>query len=285
MKHHPLFERGIFAVALFLFVFTTVATAQEITGSIVGTVKDSNGAAVKGATVTITNSDTKLVVRTLTTNDDGEFAAPLLPVAFYDVGAEATGFKKNLEQRVKLNVNERRTVEVVLQAGNIAETVTVTSETLQVDTQTATASNVVNGAQIVELALNNRNWAQLITLSPGVTSNIADQIYVGTTNASGQSNQMNFSVNGVRQSSNTYTVDVADTTDRGANLTVQPYPSVDAIREFVLLRGLYPAESGRSSGGQVNVITKSGSAHFHGNLYEFWRNEKLNANPFFTNRT
>jgi len=284
MRHQLQFLRVVFVAIAIFFGLTGIAVAQEITGSIVGTVKDSNGAAVAGATVTITNSDTKLVVRTVTTNDAGDFSAPLLPAAFYDVKVEAANFKKNLNERVKLNVNERRTVDVVLQAGNIAETVTVTSELLQVDTQTATASNVINGAQIVELSLNNRNWAQLITLSPGVTSNVADQIYVGTTNASGQSNQMNFSVNGVRQSSNTYTVDGADTTDRGANLTVQTYPSVDAIREFVLLRGLYPAESGRSSGGQVNVITKSGSSRFHGDLYEFWRNDKLNANTFFSNR-
>jgi hypothetical protein len=262
-----------------------MAVAQEITGSIVGTVKDANGAAVKGAAVTITNSDTKLVVRTVSTNDDGEFSTPLLPVAYYDIAVEASSFKKHVDERVKLNVNERRTVDVTLTAGNISETVTVRSDALQVDTQTATASNVINGTQIVELSLNNRNWAQLITLSPGVSSNVADQIYVGTTNpSSGQSNQMNFSVNGVRQSSNTYTVDGADTTDRGANLTVQTFPSVDAIREFVLLRGLYPAESGRSSGGQVNVITKSGSSKFHGDVYEFWRNEKLNANSFFTNK-
>jgi Carboxypeptidase regulatory-like domain len=286
MRHHSNFRRLLLAVATLMFALIGVATSQEITGSIVGTVKDQNGAAVKGATVTITNSDTKLVTRTVTTNDDGEFSAPLLPVAFYDVTVEATSFKKQIEERVKLNVNERRTVDVILQAGSISETVTVSSGTLQVDTQTATASNVINGTQVVELSLNNRNWAQLITLSPGVTSNVADQIYVGTTNpTSGQSNQMNFSVNGVRQSSNTYTVDGADTTDRGANLTVQTYPSVDAIREFVLLRGLYPAESGRSSGGQVNVITKSGSSKFHGDIYEFWRNDKLNANSFFTNRT
>ncbi|PYS28975.1 MAG: adenylyl cyclase, partial [Acidobacteria bacterium] len=285
MRHQLQFLRVVFVAIAIFFGLTGIAAAQEITGSIVGTVKDSNGAAVAGATVRITNSDTKLVVRTVTTNDDGEFTVPLLPVAFYDITLEATGFKKHIDERVKLNVNERRSVDIALAAGNVTETVTVTSEQLQVDTQTATASNVINGAQIVELSLNNRNWAQLITLSPGVTSNVADQIYVGTTNpSSGRSNQMNFSVNGVRQSSNTYTVDGADTTDRGANLTVQTYPSVDAIREFVLLRGLYPAESGRSSGGQVNVVTKSGSSKFHGDVYEFWRNDKLNANTFFTNR-
>ena len=285
MRHQLQFLRVVFVAIAIFFGLTGIAAAQEITGSIVGTVKDSNGAGVAGATVTITNSDTKLVVRTVTTNDAGEFSAPLMPVAFYDITVEAASFKKHVDERVQLNVNQRRTVDVTLQAGNISETVTVTSELLQVDTQSATASNVINGDQVVQLSLNNRNWAQLILLSPGVSSNLQDQIYVGTTNPNGVSNALQIAVNGVRPNSNTYTVDGADTTDRGANLTVQTYPSVDAIREFSLLRSLYPAESGRSSGGQVNVITKSGTSQFHGDLYEFWRNDKLNARNFFTPRS
>ena len=212
-----------------------LAFGQEITGSIAGTVKDSTGAAVKGATVTITDADKKIVVRTVNTNDDGEFSAPLVPVAFYDITVEAPNFKKHLDTGVKVNVNERRTADVTLEAGNIAETVTVTSELLQVNTQSATASNVISGDQVRQLSLNNRNFVQLITLSPGVSANIADQIYVGTTNPNGVSNALQIAVNGVRSSSNTYSVDGADTTDRGANLTVQTYPSVDAIAEFVVL--------------------------------------------------
>ena len=271
-------------VALFLGL-SAVASAQEITGSINGTVKDSLGAAVKGATVTITDSDKKVVVRTINTNDDGEFSAPLVPVAYYDITVEAPNFKKHLESQVKVNVNARRTVDVTLEAGNISEVVTVSSELLQVNTQSAAASNVINGDQVRQLSLNNRNFVQLITLSPGVTANIADQIYVGSTNPQGQSNALQISVNGVRSSSNTYAVDGADTTDRGANLTVQTYPSVDAIAEFTVLRSLYPAESGRSAGGQVNVVTKSGTSDYHGDLYEFLRNERLNANTFQANRT
>ncbi len=282
MKNLHVLRLGVLLV--FLCSCVGAAVGQEITGSIVGTVKDANGAVVKGATVTIIDSDKKAAVRTLTTNDDGEFSAPLLPSGFYDVSVEATGFKKHIDQRVKLNVNERRSVDVALEAGSVNETVTVTSGQLQVDTQSATASNVINGAQVRELSLNNRNWAQLILLSPGVSSNLQDQIYVGTTNPNGVSNALQIAVNGVRPNSNTYTVDGADTTDRGANLTVQTYPSLDAIQEFSLLRSLYPAESGRSSGGQVNVITKSGSSEFHGDVYEFWRNNILNANPFLTNR-
>src|SRR6266567_302378 len=285
MKSHVQILRALFMALALSLGLAGVVCAQEITGSIVGTVKDANGASVKGATVTIIDSDKKAVVRTLTTNDDGEFSAPLLPAAFYDVTVEATGFKKHIDERVKLNVNERRSVDVALQAGNVTETVTVTSEQLQVDTQSATASNVINGDQVVQLSLNNRNWAQLILLSPGVSSNLQDQIYVGTTNPNGVSNALQIAINGVRSSSNTYTVDGADTTDRGANLTVQTYPSVDAIAEFTVLRSLYPAESGRSSGGQVNVVTKSGTSDYHGTVYEFFRNDWLNANSFLTNRS
>jgi hypothetical protein len=283
MRHHTEFVRVVLFVITLLVIGST-ASAQEITGSLAGTVKDANGAAVSGATVTLTDTAKKVVVRTVTTNENGEFSVPLLPVALYDLTVESPNFKKHVETSVKISVNERRTVDVILEAGSISETVNVTSEAVQVNTVSAVASNVINGAQVRELSLNNRNWAQLITLSPGVSANIADQIYVGSTNPNGQSNALQIAVNGVRSSSNTYTVDGADTTDRGANLTVQTYPSIDAIQEFSVLRSLYPAESGRSAGGQVNVITKSGSAQYHGDVYEFFRNDWLNANSFLTNR-
>ena len=284
MKRFSEIRLILFALVL-LCGLSIPAFGQEITGSIHGTVKDSNGAAVRGAAITLSDVGKKVVVRSVTTNDDGEFSLPLLPVATYELSVEATNFKKHVEEAVKVNVNERRTVDVVLEAGSISETVNVTSEPVQVNTVSPAATNIINGDQVRELSLNNRNWTQLITLSPGVSANIADQIYVGSTNPNGQSNALQIAVNGVRSSSNTYTVDGADTTDRGANLTVQTYPSVDAIAEFSVLRSLYPAESGRSAGGQVNVVTKSGSSQYHGDVYEFFRNDWLNANSFLTNRS
>jgi len=285
MRHQQISVRMTFLAFAFCLSLSGLAFGQEITGSIAGTVKDTTGAAVQGATVTITDSDKKVVVRTVSTNDNGEFSLPLVPVALYDLSVEAPNFKKHIDSGVKVNVNDRRKVDVILEAGNIAETITVTSDPLQVNTQSAAAGNVINGDQVRQLSLNNRNFVQLITLSPGVSANIADQIYVGTTNPGGASNALQIAVNGVRSSSNTYNVDGADTTDRGANLTIQTYPSVDAIAEFTVLRSLYPAESGRSSGGQVNVVTKSGSNGYHGDLYEFFRSDWLNANSFLTNRT
>ncbi len=122
-----------------------------------------------------------------------------------------------------------------------------------------------------------------MTLAPGVTNDLADQVYVGTTNPAGQANTVNISVNGARSSSNTFLVDGADITDRGSNITIQAYPSIDSIGEFRVLRSLYPAESGNSGGGQVNIITRSGGDSFHGSLFEFVRNERLNANDFLSN--
>ena len=137
-----------------------------------------------------------------------------------------------------------------------ASTVTVEANPVSVELTTPTVSNVVNGDQARELSLNNRNWVQLVALAPGVSNDLADQVYVGTTNPDGQANTINIAVNGARSSQNTFTVDGADITDRGSNITIQAYPSVDSIGEFRVLQSLFPAESGRSGGGQVNIITR-----------------------------
>jgi hypothetical protein len=282
MRHHLQFIRVVFA-AIVLFSFAAVAAAQEITGSISGTVKDANGAVVAGATVTITDSDKKVVARTVTTDDNGVFSAENLATAYYDIAVEAKNFKKHIETRLKVDVGQKRTMEMSLEPGSINEVVTVEASPLAVELRTPTASTVISGDQARELSLNNRNWVQLVTLAPGVSDNLSDQVYVGTTNPSGQANTINISVNGARSAQNTYTVDGADITDRGSNITIQAYPSVDSIGEFVVLRSLYPAESGRSGGGQINVVTKSGGDHFHGSIFEFHRSEKLNANDFLSN--
>jgi hypothetical protein len=284
MRQHAEFARRLIILALVFCTSLCAARAQEITGSIVGSVKDTTGAAVKGATVTITDSAKKVNVRTLTTNDDGGFTAGDLPVTKYDVTVEASNFKKHVETGVQVDVGKRRALDMTLEAGNITEVVTVEAAPVTVELTTATVSTIISGDQARELSLNNRNWVQLITLSPGVSNDLADQVYVGTTNPAGQANTMNISVNGARSAQNTYTVDGADVTDRGSNITIQAYPSVDSIAEFSVNRSLFPAETGRSGGGQINVVTRSGGEQFHGTAYEFLRNEKLNANDFITNR-
>src|SRR5690349_10248933 len=283
MKRHIQLKTIISLLSL-LIAFSGAAFGQEITGAITGNVKDANGAGVKGASVTVTDTAKKLVVRTTSTDDEGSFTATDLHVGLYDVTVESPNFKKHLESNVKLDVGQRRSMMVTLEVGNVEEVVTVEANPVAVELSTPTVSTVINGDQARELSLNNRNWVQLITLSPGVTNDLADQVYVGTTNPAGQANTVNISVNGARSAQNTYTVDGADVTDRGSNITIQAYPSVDSISEFKVLRSLFAAESGRSGGGQINVVTRGGGEEFHGTFYEFVRNDILNANDFISNR-
>jgi hypothetical protein len=273
----------IISLLALLFTISGAALAQEVTANLNGSVKDTTGALVKGAIVTLTDTDKKVVVRTLTTGDEGEWTAPNLLAGNYSISIEAPGFKKVVQGEIKLDVGQRRTVDMTLEAGNITETVMVQTDPVAVELTTATTSTLVNGAQARELSLNNRNWVQLVAISPGVSNDLSDQVYVGTTNPEGQANTVNLAVNGARSSQNTFTVDGADITDRGSNITIQAYPSVDSIGEFRVLRSLFPAESGRSGGGQVNVITRSGGDKFHGSAYEFIRNEAFNANNFLSN--
>ncbi len=281
--------RSLISTFVVVFCFAVVVSAQETTGTINGTVTDPNGAVVAGATVTLTDAEKKVVVRTVTTNDDGIYTLPDLPVATYEVTVERSGFKKFVASNVKLDIGQRRTLDIALQTGEITETVTIQSDPVTVELATPTVATTISGQQVRELSLNNRNWVQLITLAPGVSNDLADQVYVGTTNpvgaagVAGQANTMNISVNGARSAQNTYTIDGADVTDRGSNITIQAYPSVDSISEFKVQRSLFAAESGRSGGGQINVVTRAGGDKFHGSLFEFVRNDKLNANDFLSN--
>lgn len=274
----------MFAALTFGLSMCAAASAQDVTGTINGTVRDSSGAAVSGATVTIINpQQNNAVIRTLTTNESGEFSAPNLQSGVYQISAESENFKKSVQTDIKVDVGQRRSIDFTLEAGNISEVVTVEADSVAVNLTTPTADSTISGDQVRELSINNRNFVQLLTLSPGVSGNLSDQVYVGTTNPDGQANTVSISINGARSSQNTYTVDGADITDRGSNLTIQAYPSVDSIGEFKVLRSLYPAESGKSGGGQVNIVTRSGTDQFHGSLFEFVRNEKLNANTFLAN--
>ncbi|HYG10087.1 MAG TPA: carboxypeptidase regulatory-like domain-containing protein, partial [Pyrinomonadaceae bacterium] len=285
MRHYLEIACRMLALSLMLCTSLSLALAQDITGALNGVVKDASGAAVAGATVTVTDEGKNIVVRTVTTGEEGEYSVPSLPVGTYTVTVEAPNFKKSIQTNIKLDVGQRRSVDLDLEAGNIAESVTVEADPVAVELTTAAASTVINGDQVRELSINNRNFVQLVTLAPGVSSDLSDQVYVGNVNPEGQANTINISVNGARSSQNTFTVDGADITDRGSNITIQAFPSVDSIGEFRVLRSLYPAESGNSGGGQINVVTRSGGEEFHGSLFEFVRNERLNANDFLSNQT
>ncbi len=277
--------RSRLLVCVVFGALTSIAFSQEITGSMVGSVQDPAGAGVSGAKITVTNTDRNAVMRVSTTESEGTFSVPLLPVGHYSVTVEAKGFKKSTKKDIELNVNDNLTMNFNLVVGDVQQEVSVEANPVQVQLQDSAAQGLITSAQIRELALNSRNYEQLVSLMPGVVfTGTGNQIYMGVSNPlSGSSNQVTFAINGGRTSQNSWTIDGADNVDRGANLTLLNYPSVDAIEEFRVLRGQYSAEYGRDAGGMVNVITKSGSNQFHGDAYEFFRNDKLAANNFFNN--
>ena len=264
--------------------FCLVVQGQEVTGNISGNVVDQAGAALPKAQVTVLNTERNQVMSRTTTDQEGLFTAPLLPIGKYAVTVEAPGFKKITKADIELHVSDRLSFRFEMVVGDVNQSVTVEESALVVQTQNAAAESLLNGTEIRELSLNNRNYIQLIGLLPGVTSNSAtDEVYIGTTNPLGSTNTIPFSLNGGRTSANSYLVDGADNIDRGSNLTLLNYPNVEAIAEFKVIRGSYSAEYGRAASGQINVVTRGGGSKFHGSAYEFFRNDKLAANDFFSN--
>jgi hypothetical protein len=278
--------RGAVWIVL-LMAGSMLARAQEISGSISGTVLDASGAIVSGAVVTVTNTDRTRVERTLKTDKAGYYTATSLPLGTYSVTIAMKGFKTANVTGLTLNAHDALRVDQKLEVGAATEAVTVIANQAQLNLENGMSAGLVSGTQVRELVLNNRNYEQLLTLQPGVAYGSAtnDQLYIGASLPSGTSAQVAYSINGSRPTANNWTIDGADNVDRGANLTLLAYPSVDAIAEFVTLRGVYKAEYGRSASGQVNVVTRSGSNAWHGGAYEFFRNDIFNADNYFNKLT
>src|SRR5258708_38633324 len=268
---------------LFVLALTPFVIAQDITGSISGTVTDASGAGVPNAKVTVTATDRNQVARTATSDGSGNYAAPLLNIGTYSVTVEAKGFKKTTQKDITVNVNDRLTVNLSLEVGDVSTEVTVEAAPVSVDLQSAAAAGLVTGTQVRELQLNTRNFAQLVAMVPGVSTGNGDQLYVGATAPAGASTGVSFAVNGARTSANYWTVDGADNVDRGSNGPILNFPSITPVAECKFLHSLYSAEFGRSAGGQINVATKSGTNHLHGDVYEFVRNNAFAANNFLNN--
>lgn len=268
--------RGV--AVLVPIALSATMVAQDVSGSISGTVRDASGAVIPNATVKLTNTDRNLVVRTLTTSGSGTYSGTALPLGNYNVEVSAPNFATQTVNGIVLHVNDTLTINGVLKAGGGNDVVTVTSEQQNVNMENATQAGLINGTQVRELVLSSRNYEQLVGLQPGVAYSGGDQIYIGNSSPNGATNVVNFSVNGTRTSGNAWTVDGADNVDRGSNYTLLTYPSVDAIAEFKTLRGQYSAEFGRAASGQINVVTKSGTNDLHGSVYEFVRNDVFNAN-------
>jgi hypothetical protein len=260
-------------VALILCLLPS-ALAQSTSGRIIGRVADSTGAVVSGVTVTLVNDATR-VSRNTKTNDTGDYTFIEVAPAAYHVEYTLQGFKKDVATNVIVDVNQVLTLNATLQPGATQETVEVTSQAPLVDTTSTQLGAVVDDRTVSQLPLNARDTYQFLQLQPGVMSTVGS----GNQIAYGSDKAGSVSVNGGRGRANNFSVNGGDANDQFVNLpTVQPSP--DSIAEFRVLTNTFDAEYGRNSGSVVNVITKSGTNALHGNLYEFFRNTKLNANPY-----
>ncbi|MFL6464249.1 MAG: carboxypeptidase regulatory-like domain-containing protein, partial [Bryobacteraceae bacterium] len=263
----------LFALTSFLLC-SSVCFGQTF-GTITGEVKDSSGAIVAGASVAVTDKATN-AARTSNTNSDGIYSFPSLPPGRYDVSVKMAGFKTELQSNVDLQVQQTVRADFALQPGQVNESIEVSASAEQLNTDNATVGTVIENKRIVELPLNGRDYLQLVQLSPNVTASFGSA--QSTNRQGGTRANENMSIAGQRSTFNHYTLDGIENTDVNFNLYLFQ-PSIDAVQEFKIQTGVYPAEFGRET-SQVNVSTKSGTNQYHAALYEFFRNYKLDAAPY-----
>jgi hypothetical protein len=252
------------------------AWAQTGDGSIAGSVHDSSGGAIPNATVQV-SSNQQGFTRTTTSNASGDYLVPGLPPGTYNVDVTANGFEKYHVTNLVLRVGEKARADAALTVGAVSTEVTVAGTNVApVETESSELSGVVTGKQINQIVLNGRNFTQLVTLVPGVSNQTGQD--EGTVGVYGN---VAYSINGGRTEYNNWELDGGDNMDNGSNGTLNVYPNVDAIAEFKVLTSNYGAQYGRNGSGTIETVTKSGTRDFHGDLFEFVRNEDFNARGFF----
>lgn len=266
---------------LMCFCFGTVhrSPAQQVTGDVVGTVTDSTGGVVPGASVVIKNQGTE-ETRAATTSDQGEFTFSLLQPGQYTVTVQANGFKSFVQPNIPLAVGARFRVDAHLNIGAASEKVFVTSEAVALQTDDSQLQAVVESKAVEDLPLNGRNFVQLAQVVPGANEGPSHSAASGGGGADFRPSSA-LVVNGQADVQNNYMLDGTDNNERLMGF-LGVRPSIDAIAEVNVLTGQYTAEVGRTAGGVINVITKAGTDELHGSLYEFLRNDDFDANSYFS---
>ena len=263
-------------LSLIAFAFAAGAFGQGgATGAITGTVQDPSGAVVANAEVRITNQDTNVLERTVTTGADGTFTAPLLPVGTYTVSIQSAGFAQASLPGIVVRVTETTRMIAKLSTKSVQQKIEVEAEVQTVDTSDATTGQAIDSNTIRALPLATQNFQQLLTLSTGAQSELNAAAQLGR-------GQVRIQVNGQREDNNNYLIEGISATDYNvAELTNTPLPNPDVVQEFKVQTSLYDASQGRNGGGNINAILKSGTNQIHGDAYEFFRNTVLDANEYF----
>jgi hypothetical protein len=266
-------------IAIWLCLASNSGFAQGFTATITGSVKDASGAVLEGATITVTHIESGLK-RMAVADAGGSYTIPSLPIGAYEIAAEKPGFKQEVRRGINLAVAQEAVVDMTLQVGNVEQKVTVMAEAPLVNTTLASTSGLINEQQVKDLPLNGRSFDQLLTLNTGISNNTSN---IGTGNG-----WTGFSVAGKRQETNRYVINGVDWV--GGNATAQFItPSgasgqllgVEAVREYNVIEHTYGAEYGKRAGGQISIVTTSGTNQLHGDVFEYLRNSALDARNFF----
>lgn len=267
--------KWVICVAVILASVAMSAQAQT-QGEITGLVTDASGSVVPGASVSVTNKATG-ATRKATTNSEGNYAFPSLPPGMYELMVERSGFKNSRIDNIKLEVQQSARLDVNMEVGQVGEVVTIESNATLLNTENSTLGTVIENRIVTELPLNGRQYLNLVALSPNANV-LAPAAGQAGARQGGERAQQAISAGGQRIFFDYYTLDGVNNTDVNFNSYVA-LPSIDAIQEFKVQVGVYPAEFGHQS-TQVNVLTKSGGNAFHGSLFEFFRNDKLDAKQY-----
>jgi hypothetical protein len=272
------FVLGVFLSAILGVSSGRSASAQGgATGAISGVVVDSSGSSVADAEVQIINTATETLVRRIPTASDGSFVATLLPPGSYHVVVNKSGFSQAKAEGIEVRVTETTKVTISLKPGSVSEKVEITAEVTSVETTNATTGQSIGSNAVRTLPLATQNFQQLLTLSAGAQSELNSSTGLGR-------GDVRIIVNGQREDNNNYLIEGISATDYNvAQLTNTPLPNPDVVQEFKVQTSLYDATQGRNGGGNINAILKSGTRQFHGDAYEFFRNDALNANDYFLN--
>src|SRR5213596_2378580 len=275
------FERFLITAIVVLIALATTSQSfgQTSTATILGVVKDASGALIPGVSISVKHTESGLT-RTAISSERGAYSMPLLPVGAYEITTTMPGFKQAVRTGINLVVGQEAVVDLTLEVGAAAETVTVSEEAPLVNTTTSSTSGVITEQQAKELPLNGRSFDQLITLNVGVSNATSNTLDSGAWNM--------FSVAGKRPETNRYTINGVDWVGGAAtgqfitpNGASRQLLGVEAVREFNVLTDTYGAEYGKRAGGQITVVTSSGTNQVHGSVFEYLRNSALDARNFF----
>jgi hypothetical protein len=276
------YSRIFLPLSIVLIILTSaVVLRADVTGSILGVVHDRSQAVVAGAKVVATNIQTNLTEET-TSASDGSYRILALPAGYYKLTVTASGFRTFTETSIEVKVNDQLRFDVILDVGSLTDTVEISANAVQVQTESTQLGDVIDAKKMLALPLNGRSYIDLLGLQAGVAPANSNQAIQQDRPVSGILNPGNISVNGQRETANAFLVNGGDVSE-GRNLGAGLVPNLDSVQEFRLITNSFDAEYGKFSGAVMNAITKSGTNGFHGDVFEFLRNDKLDANNYFAN--